>query len=41
MTYATTERLPWCDTCEAFSVPREGGTCGDCGSTVVFREGER
>lgn len=34
-----TERLPWCEDCSAIAVPTDGGTCGECGSEVVLREG--
>lgn len=33
------ERLPWCENCEAIAVPTEGGDCGECGGSVVFKEG--
>jgi hypothetical protein len=30
------ERLPWCDNCEAFSVPKNGRCV--CGTEVRYRE---
>jgi hypothetical protein len=38
-THDETERLPWCTECEAFAVPTDDGNCGDCGTSVTFREG--
>lgn len=32
------ERVPWCPDCECFAVP-DDGACGDCGSSIVWREG--
>ena len=32
-----TERLPWCDNCEAYSVPDENGACV-CGTEIRYRE---
>lgn len=34
-----TERLPWCENCEAFAVPTEDDECGECGGSIVFKEG--
>lgn len=31
-----TEKLPWCESCAAYSVPVDDGTCDVCGATVVF-----
>lgn len=35
----TTERMPWCPSCEAFSVPLDDGSCGECGTEIELREG--
>ncbi|ELZ08512.1 hypothetical protein C479_14273 [Halovivax asiaticus JCM 14624] len=34
------ETVPWCPSCEAFAVPVADGTCGECGSTVEFKEAD-
>jgi len=34
-----TETLPWCENCEVIAVPTDAGECGECGTTVVYREG--
>lgn len=35
-----TEIVPWCPDCDAFSIPTPRGNCGECGTTVEYREGE-
>jgi len=35
----TTERMPWCDDCNAIAVPTDDGVCGVCGAQVSMREG--
>ncbi len=34
------ETLPWCESCEAYSVPVENGECGECGATVQYVEAD-
>jgi len=32
-------KVPWCPECEAYAVPTDDGTCGECGTEVVLRNG--
>jgi len=36
-----TDLLPWCPECESYAVPDADGNCGECGTAVVYREGDR
>lgn len=40
MTQEIPERMPWCTECDCYAVPDENGECGDCGTEIVYREGQ-